>query len=396
MLLLLNGLLAVTLSFGVTHEHGLKSCDGRLTVDESGITFDSERKDHSRHWKFTDIQELRLGSGAIHILTYEDRRLLRGERPFDFSFDAKDASWEQLRDIAAPHLDRRLVVAEAEPKPEPAKNALFRAEVKHRHLRGGCNGGLTFAQDAVSFASKEEGHSRTWTYRDIETISSSGPYELTIVAYSGEKNYEFQLKEPLEEKVYNELWRRLYRDRISRLADEAIDRIHASADLPPVQSLAPGRDPMAVAVVPDPLPAIVRSVARVESGGDPRALSPKGARGLMQFMPDTARRYGLRVNSTADERTDPAKSAAAATRYLQDLFARFGDWRLALAGYNAGEARVEQAIGRTGLREFDGLLGLLPPETRRYVPAVMLGVPAEPTVPANPPRPRQMFALLAP
>ena len=62
-------------------------------------------------------------------------------------------------------------------------------------------------------------------------------------------------------------------------------------------------------------------------------------------------------------------------------------FRLALAGYNAGEARVEQAIHRRGLREFDMLLGFLPPETRRYVPAVMLGVPAEATNQANPSRP---------
>jgi hypothetical protein len=277
---------------------------------------------------------------------------------------------------------------------------LFHAEVKHRHLRGGCNGELTFAPDTVTFASKEEeGHSRTWTYRDIESISSSGPYELTVVTYSGEKNYEFQLKEPLEERVYNELWRRLYRDRISRLADEAVDRIRASAEPTPAQSPAHVGDSTTVAAALDPLPAILQSVARVESAGDALALSPKGARGLMQFMPETARRYGLRVDAKDDERTDPAKSSAAATRYLQDLFSHFGDWQLALAGYNAGEARVEQAIRRSGLREFDLLLGFLPEETRRYVPAVMNRVPAQATVlasPSSPVRPARVFALLAP
>jgi membrane-bound lytic murein transglycosylase D len=116
----------------------------------------------------------------------------------------------------------------------------------------------------------------------------------------------------------------------------------------------------------------------------------------MRFMPETARRYGLRVDAQNDERTDPAKSAPAATRYLQDLFSHFGDWRLALAGYNAGEARVEQAIHRSGARELDLLLGLLPLETRRYVPAVMLGIPAESTAPTNPSRPERVSALLAP
>ena len=382
-MLLLNGLLAVTLSFAVTHDHGLKSCNGRLTVDESGVTFDSERKDHSRHWKFTDIQELRLGPGAIRILSYEDRRFLLGERPFDFTFDAKEVSLDNLREIAAPHLDRRLVVAHA----EPAANALFHAEAKHRHLRGGCNGELTFAADVVTFASKEEGHSRTWTYRDIENISTSGPYQLSVRTFSGDKDYEFQLKEPLEEAVYNQLWRRLYRDRISRLADEAVDRILAAATPAPVP-------PLAAIPVENPLPAILQSVARVESGGNAFALSPKGARGLMQFMPDTARRYGLRVDGKTDERTDPIKSTAAATRYLQDLFTHFGDWRLALAGYNAGEARVEKALHRAGTHEFDLLLGLLPEETRRYVPAVMAAVPAD--TPKALARAERVYALTTP
>ena len=395
MLLLLNGLLAVTLSFTVTHDHGIKSCTGKLTLDDDGVTFDSERKDHSRHWKYTDIQELRLTPDGIRVLTYEDRRLSPGERPFEFTMEKYP--WQAVRDMVAPHLDRRLVVEHVE-ETKGVALALFHAEVKHRHLRGGCNGELTFAAENVTFASKEEGHSRTWTYRDIENISSSGPYELTVVTYSGDKNYQFQLKEPLEEKVYNELWRRLYRDRISRLADEAVDRIRASAE-PPRAPPAPVSNPLTVAAAPDPLPAILQSLARVESGGNALALSPKGARGIMQFMPETARRYGLRVDAKNDERTDPAKSAAAATRYLQDLFAHFGDWQLALAGYNAGESRVEQAIHRSGLREFDHLLGFLPEETRRYVPAVMSRVPAEAPVPANPSGPAQparVFALLAP
>src|ERR1017187_721712 len=101
----------------------------------------------------------------------------------------------------------------------------------------------------------------------------------------------------------------------------------------------------------------------------------------------------LRVDSTTDERTDPAKSTVAATRYLEDLFSRFGDWRLALAGYNAGEARVEQAIHRSGAHEFEILSGLLPLETRRYVPAVMLGSRQEAT---NPSRPARVFALFVP
>ena len=121
--------------------------------------------------------------------------------------------------------------------------------------------------------------------------------------------------------------------------------------------------------VPDEAVALVL----VESAGETSALSPKGARGIWQFMPDTARRYGLTVNSETDERLDVHKSSRAAARYLRDLDLRFHSWPLALAAYNAGEKLVQNAVLRAGSEDF-ALLGrkrLLPAETRAYVPAVI-------------------------
>ncbi len=114
-------------------------------------------------------------------------------------------------------------------------------------------------------------------------------------------------------------------------------------------------------------------VAAIESGFNPSALSPAGARGLWQLMPETARRYGLKVQAGQDERLDPVKSTAAAARYLKDLYAQFQDWPLALAAYNAGERRVQRSLDRSGAKDFWALsrISALPEETRRYVPAVL-------------------------
>jgi membrane-bound lytic murein transglycosylase D len=103
------------------------------------------------------------------------------------------------------------------------------------------------------------------------------------------------------------------------------------------------------------------------------ALSPKGARGIWQFMPATAVRYGLMVQPGTDHRTHLERSTRAAARYLRDLYTQFGDWKLALAAYNAGEDRIQRIIDRTGIRDFDAMArrGYLPAETRRYVPAVL-------------------------
>jgi len=101
------------------------------------------------------------------------------------------------------------------------------------------------------------------------------------------------------------------------------------------------------------VPLLVAVIA-VESGGNPRAISPKGAGGLMQLMPDTARRFGV-LNSLA-----PAQNIRGGARYLDWLLRFFGDDAvLALAGYNAGEQAVEKHLG-------------VPPfgETRDYVAKV--------------------------
>lgn len=121
------------------------------------------------------------------------------------------------------------------------------------------------------------------------------------------------------------------------------------------------------------IPDAIMALVLVESAGQLTALSPKGARGLWQFMPYTARRYGLTVNSEIDDRLDVHKSTRAAARYLKHLHAEFGDWPLALAAYNAGEQLLRNAVLKSGAKDFAGLSGsrMIPAETRQYVPAVL-------------------------
>ena len=117
------------------------------------------------------------------------------------------------------------------------------------------------------------------------------------------------------------------------------------------------------------LPYELKFVPVIESALKPKACSRAGAVGLWQFMPSTAKRYGLEVNSLVDERYDVYKSTEAACVFLQALYDIFGDWNLAIAAYNCGPGNVRKAIRYAGdKRDFWSIYPYLPHETRMYVP----------------------------
>jgi len=109
------------------------------------------------------------------------------------------------------------------------------------------------------------------------------------------------------------------------------------------------------------LPGELAYLAMVESGFDQHAISEAKAAGLWQFMPETARRYGLRVDAWVDDRLDMEKSTIAASKFLLDLYARYQSWNLAIAAYNAGERRVSDITRRAGSKKFWELV-----ERRRF------------------------------
>jgi soluble lytic murein transglycosylase-like protein len=142
---------------------------------------------------------------------------------------------------------------------------------------------------------------------------------------------------------------------------EKADPIPAQAPDRPAARRADWKSPYASSVhaagrAADVDPALIHAVIRAESGYNPSARSSKGAVGLMQLMPETAKRYGVL------DRLDPVENIRGGAHYLRDLLHMFNnDLRLAIAAYNAGE----EAVVKYGNR--------IPPypETAAYVPRVM-------------------------
>jgi membrane-bound lytic murein transglycosylase D len=115
------------------------------------------------------------------------------------------------------------------------------------------------------------------------------------------------------------------------------------------------------------LPKELKYLAVIESQLKSNVRSWVGAVGPWQFMPATARNYGLKVSKYHDDRTDYFKSTHAASRYLTALYGIYGDWLLVIAAYNGGVANVNSAIRRSGSRDFWTLQNYLPAESRNHV-----------------------------
>lgn len=112
------------------------------------------------------------------------------------------------------------------------------------------------------------------------------------------------------------------------------------------------------------IPDDFKYLAVIESGLV-NVVSPAGARGVWQFMPQTAKEYGMEVNDIVDERYHLEKSTQAACDYLKSAKNKFGNWTLAAASYNGGVAGINKQIQRQGVTDYYDLL--LTEETSRYV-----------------------------
>jgi len=196
-LILAGAMWAQGAQFAVRHEHLRKGCAGVMTVDENGVSFTGAKK-HAWSWKYEDIQQLRLSPESIYILTYKDSKLRLGEDRA-YTFTGKIPA-EELYAFLRERMDQRFVAAVGQAIGLPS----WSLPAKHLRPVVGSEGILSFTADAIVYSTPARTESRTWRYSDIESMASSGPFQLTITTF--EKSFNFQLKQPITEARYNQLW----------------------------------------------------------------------------------------------------------------------------------------------------------------------------------------------
>jgi hypothetical protein len=198
----------------VRHRHFRHGSPGELRVSADSISFSETGKGskHSRVWKYQEIQQLELSPDTLRILTYEDQKWKLG-RDREYVFDHLPTGFAQsVYEHWRSQLDQRFV-ADLPDKNEPV---LWERPAKLVGTLRGTQGTVRIGTDRIVYDTAAPEASRTWRFTDIQNVASAGPFDLSIVTAehhgtwnTGSREFRFQLKQPLSEQQFNELWRRL-------------------------------------------------------------------------------------------------------------------------------------------------------------------------------------------
>ena len=210
---LITGLMRVTtvcaesFEYRVKHDHALGTCQGKLILSDQEIRYEASDGKHSRSWPYIDIQKVDVVSPTrLNLRTFESAswKKLAKDRVFEFSVIEGQLTVEHqefLRSkLSRPIVARLVQQGNVNPVSLP---------VRHRHRLGGCEGRLQVEEDRLIYSTDHSSDNRAWKLNEIETIGSPDPYHFRVTTYN--ETFTFDLKSPLSSKLYDALWKKVYR-----------------------------------------------------------------------------------------------------------------------------------------------------------------------------------------
>jgi hypothetical protein len=204
--LMLTGIAeAESFQLRVKHDHTFGSCEGKLLLGDREIRYEAADGKHSRTWAYHDVQKLDVASFTRLVLkTFESQswKKLEKDKVFEFSLLDNKMTPEQQEFLRA-KLSRPMVARLV----EKADDKML-LPVRHRHALGGCEGQLSVEEDRLIYLTDHASDNRVWILSDVETIGSPDPYHLRVTTYN--ETFTFDLKSPLDSKVYDSLWKKVY------------------------------------------------------------------------------------------------------------------------------------------------------------------------------------------
>lgn len=192
----------VTLSKPLSHVKLQRDVPGVLQFSQAGILFKSNDGKTTVSLDYADVKKADVSDpDKISIETYDIRALNPLER-HAYEFKLKKAHGPDLVPFLVEHIQRPVIGDSG------GSDFTFRVPAYHRHITGGAHGILEIGSAGIRFVSKAKADSRTWLYRDIDTIGSSGPFNFRVT--TPVETYNFDLKERLPEGAYDLAWRYTY------------------------------------------------------------------------------------------------------------------------------------------------------------------------------------------
>ena len=168
-----------------------------------GIDFRSDEQRFSHRWLYSDVKTFDLTSRRLVITDYENRHHhMPGERRFRFDLASS------LPPSVAGQLARRVGKPVRNGDPDPKEPSLVTIPARHGTRFGGTNGTLRFRDDGIDYVAAGEKGSRSWRWADIQTLANPDPYHFRLGGYR--ETFEFELKQPMSQKLFDRLWDRLY------------------------------------------------------------------------------------------------------------------------------------------------------------------------------------------
>lgn len=212
LLLLAPTIFAQEFKYQVQQERLLKDPSGELIISTDQIEFRAKEEKNNLKWSYDEIELVQLDSPTeIKIWSYHDQTWMLGrDKRFTFQVIAPLVD-KALIDFLRSRLERPFVISFAEDK----ENVITQIQVKHSHRIGGCQGVLKIYSEQLMFVTSSGQDSRSWHWKEIKSINRTDNWNLEIFTYENmmggpKRSYQFKLKEPLSEKLYEQMWQKVY------------------------------------------------------------------------------------------------------------------------------------------------------------------------------------------
>ena len=186
------------LQFAVRHDHRWGSCEGILRMDSTGVSYETSNEDHARTWTFADILQATIRSS-------KELTLRMYGTPETWKFELLEGEWSsEAYALLAGNIERNVTSQLL----YPHQSFAYELSVRHRHVRGGCEGTLRIGATEITYDTDHAEDRRIWRMRDVRSFGSSGSYNMRLT--TEEETFNFDLKQSLELAVYDFLWSHIH------------------------------------------------------------------------------------------------------------------------------------------------------------------------------------------